>query len=687
MDQIAQVVAQTLDVKSVGIYELLPGDRLLLRAGTGWPPGSVGHLTFAAGPGTESDFLLRSTDPIIVDDAATESRFPIPPILRELGFVSAIEVKITTRPGPFGFLGAFTERRHAFGPDDAHFFQAVANVLALAIERKRLEERSANYAALIASSEDAIYSTDLKGIVTSWNPAAEHIYGYSAAEMIGQPVTCIIPQEHQHLLSERLERLRRGERIPRYETVKIRKDGERVDVVVTIFPIKDAEGRELGAAVITRDVTSIKRAERERHEILAAGELTRVEAERLAIERTLVLGQISDGVIAMDCAGNVTFANEAARHLLGVTRVRRREEAAAYPEDAYQWLTLDGAVIPTEQLSLERAILTGETIVNREMRVRRPNGTEIIIQGSAVPIVTANGTRVGGVLTFRDVTAAREFEQRKNEFIAAISHELRTPLTVIKGQVQYLARQLEGAEPVNGESAVARLEKVDQTATTMTSLINELIDAARGGPIPDGSLSWDPSMHPLRVSPELQAIGQIANVLVQDLDLARIGTIIATQGLRLTRAPVVGLWLADPERQELRLIARASHTQFSPEAAAELGLIPYSAPIIVAMVVRTGQPMEIRDVEGTGPELEQTRRLMLLDGFHAVFAQPLSARGQTVGVITTLYYAPHVFLPEERELVRALGDCWAVAIDNARLHAAAQAGKDPGKPNLPPATP
>jgi PAS domain S-box-containing protein len=117
------------------------------------------------------------------------------------------------------------------------------------------------FAAIIQFSDDAIISKDLNGIITSWNPAAQRIFGYSAEEVIGKPVTILIPQERHDEEPMILQRIRQGERIDHYETVRRRKDGGYIDVSLTVSPIKDDDGTIIGASKIARDITDRKRAE------------------------------------------------------------------------------------------------------------------------------------------------------------------------------------------------------------------------------------------------------------------------------------------------------------------------------------------------------------------------------------------------------------------------------------------
>jgi PAS domain S-box-containing protein len=154
------------------------------------------------------------------------------------------------------------------------------------------------------SSEDAIASKTLEGIVTTWNLAAERLFGFTAAEMIGQPITRIIPVDLQHEEVEILAKLRRGERIERYETVRVRKDGHKLDISLTISPVRDSSGNIIGAAKIAHDITDRRRTERElleREAQLAQASADReslLESERAARTDAERLGRLKDEFLA-----------------------------------------------------------------------------------------------------------------------------------------------------------------------------------------------------------------------------------------------------------------------------------------------------------------------------------------------------------------------------------------------------
>jgi two-component system, chemotaxis family, CheB/CheR fusion protein len=128
-------------------------------------------------------------------------------------------------------------------------------------ERQRADTLTALLAAIVNSSDDAIIGKDLNGVITSWNRGAENLFGYTAQEAIGQPVTMLMPPDRLHEEAEILEQLKRGDRVEDFETVRLRKNGSSLEISLTISPIKDATGQIIGASKVARDITERKRAE------------------------------------------------------------------------------------------------------------------------------------------------------------------------------------------------------------------------------------------------------------------------------------------------------------------------------------------------------------------------------------------------------------------------------------------
>jgi PAS domain S-box-containing protein len=146
-------------------------------------------------------------------------------------------------------------------------------------EQLRVDKVLRGLAAIVESTDDAIIAKDLDGVITSWNPAAERLYGYKAEEAIGKPVNILIPPDRPDEKPAILAKLRRGERIDHYETIRMAKDGSRINVSLTVSPIRNAAGKVIGASKIARDITEQKRAEQEREQLLARERVAREEAE------------------------------------------------------------------------------------------------------------------------------------------------------------------------------------------------------------------------------------------------------------------------------------------------------------------------------------------------------------------------------------------------------------------------
>ena len=171
-----------------------------------------------------------------------------------------------------------------------------------------LEQFEKRLASIVESSDDAIVSKDLDGIIKTWNPGAERLFGYTAEEAIGKPITLLIPMDRHDEESDILSRIRRGERIDHYETVRQRKDGSLVEISVTVSPIKNAEGRIIGASKIARDITERRRAQEQQNLLI-----------REMSHRVKNLFAVTSGLVTLSARSARTPADmaEAVRERLG----------------------------------------------------------------------------------------------------------------------------------------------------------------------------------------------------------------------------------------------------------------------------------------------------------------------------------------------------------------------------------
>lgn len=384
-------------------------------------------------------------------------------------------------------------------------------------------------AAIIESAEDAIISKTLEGVITSWNQGAERIFGYTAAEAVGRPVTILIPEDHIDEEPAILARIRAGDRIEHYETVRVRKDGTRVDISLTVSPIKSPEGKIIGASKIARDITARKRAEEDLREQAEIIETVNRIGQMIAAE----LDQHKLVQAVTDAATEITGA-----HFGSFFYNVLNEEGASYM--LYALSGVQRAAF--EHFPMPRATdLFGPTFrgegtilipdVRKDPRYGKnspyygmPEGHLPVVSYLAVPVISRTGEVYGGLFfgdpeagAFKERAAriveglaaqaavamdnarlydaarrahaeaeegaaekerlyneARESSRLKDEFLATVSHELRTPLTAILGWSHLLR-----TGRLDEKGSDRALETIERNARTQAQLIEDLLDVSR----------------------------------------------------------------------------------------------------------------------------------------------------------------------------------------------------------------
>ena len=287
-----------------------------------------------------------------------------------------------------------------------------------ALARKADEDRH-RLAAIVEWSNDPIISKSLDGEIRSWNEAAEHLYGYSAEEAIGSNISIIVPADRQDELADLLRRVAGAERVERFETVRRRKDGQLIQVELTLSPIFDAESKIVGASVIGHDVSNRQRADR------MFGQL---------------LEMAPDAVIGIGGNGRIEVVNSQTQAMFGYGE----EELIGKPVEV---------LVPGRPQS---GHATGDAQFGR-----RRDGSEFTCEITTAPVETDRGRMEMALV--RDVTDRKEIEQEadrlKSEFFGLVSHELRTPLTSIIGYADVLSEEEGGRFSEQGRHHLAIVKR------------------------------------------------------------------------------------------------------------------------------------------------------------------------------------------------------------------------------------
>jgi two-component system, chemotaxis family, CheB/CheR fusion protein len=263
--------------------------------------------------------------------------------------------------------------------DESGRIAGAVNVLVDVTGRNRAEQALAQLAAIVESSEDAIFTKDLDGVITSWNRGAQGVYGYAAEEVVGRHVSLLIPADHQDELPAIMERLKQGERIEHYETVRLHKDGQRIDVSVSISPLRDGKGGIIGAAAIARDVSARKRAEEELREA------DRRKSEFLAMlahELRNPLAPLRNGLQILRLAGDNGVVAAEARTMME----RQLENVVRLIDDL-----LDLSRITSGRIELRKEQIDLATVVQSAVETSRPlieaAGHELTVTLPPKPVV------------------------------------------------------------------------------------------------------------------------------------------------------------------------------------------------------------------------------------------------------------------------------------------------------------
>src|SRR5229473_5853295 len=323
-------------------------------------------------------------------------------------------------------------------------------------DRKRAEEALSQLASIVESSDDAIVGKTLDGTIVSWNAGAERIYGYSASEVVGKPVSILLPEKERDEVPEILRRLSKDERIHHYETVRVRKGGQQINVSVTISPVKDAEGIIIGASAIARDITDRKRVE-----------------EKLQESESHFRSLVHDapyGIYRVTLDGRLLHVNPAVVKMLGY-----ESDEELMRCDVEKDICRD----PETHQRLVRDYWRKQDFRDVEAQWRRKDGKIITVKMTGHPVLEKADSPAYFEVFAEDITERRSLESQllqsqKMEAIGrlagGIAHDFNNLLGVILGHSDILEQQIGGNDRFRKSVEATRNAAERAAALTMQLL-------------------------------------------------------------------------------------------------------------------------------------------------------------------------------------------------------------------------
>ncbi len=338
---------------------------------------------------------------------------------------------------------------------------------------RQAAQNARNMSSIIESSNDSIMSVNMASIITSWNAAAERMYGYLAEEMIGQSISLLIPPENTHENAENQSKMRDGYTIKPYETLRIRKDGSSFPIFLTLSPIYDESGVVIGRSGISRDITGER------------------QAAQNARNMALIIESSNDAIMSANIDEIVTSWNVAAERMFGYLAEEMIGQSFSLlipPENTH------------ELAENQSNIRSGYTIEPYETLRIRKDGSTIPISLSISPIYDESGVVIGASGIARDITQEKQMIRRleemnelRNEFVATVAHDLRAPMTSISGFAHLLIDEWSATD--DGKK-IEYLQIITRNIDTLDQFVEDVLQVAR---IEAGEFTYDIRSFDIRV--------------------------------------------------------------------------------------------------------------------------------------------------------------------------------------------
>lgn len=371
----------------------------------------------------------KDPEPICIDDIETAD---LPQALKDTvraeGVGALAFIPILAEGRLLGKFMTYYDRPHAYARSEVDLGLTIARQLGFAIEHVCAVRAAQHLAGIVESSHDAIVSKDLNGIIQTWNNGAESVFGYKAEEVVGQPITIVIPPDRLGEEPQILARIRRGERVDHFETIRRRKDGNLIDVSLTISPVRDAAGNIVGASKIARDISDRKSA----------------EAKLRASERRLqdLLAAIPAAIYTTDASGKITYYNEAAVQLAGRTPTLGTDEWCV----TWKLYWPDGTPLPHDQCPMAIALKEGRPIRNAEAIAERPDGTRVPFIPYPTPLRDEYGQIIGAINMLVDVSERKQAETQQRILFDELNHRVKNNMQMLQSLLHLAGKQARSPE-------------------------------------------------------------------------------------------------------------------------------------------------------------------------------------------------------------------------------------------------
>ncbi len=332
--------------------------------------------------------------------------------------------------------------------DSSGTFAGAVHIMRDITERKRAEEEGARLSAIVEYSDEAIIGKTLDGIITSWNAGAERMYGYSAQEMIGKSVSLLVPPDHPDDTVTILERVKNGEPLIHYETLRRKNDGGLINVTLTASPIRDTQNHLIGISIIGHDITERKRAE-----------------EALQLTNAMLTSQMEatiDGILIVDDAGKIISYNNRFTDIWGIPP----DVIASRLDESVLQLVLDKLVNPEEFLARVRYLYAHRVEKSREEVQLIDTRT---LDRYSAPLIGSDSRYYGRIWFFRDITerkraedALRQANKQLNLLSSITRHDILNQLMALKGYLYLSTEMIDNPTTLRGY-----IQKEEQAANAI----------------------------------------------------------------------------------------------------------------------------------------------------------------------------------------------------------------------------